>query len=321
MNRAFFKFLIKYCLAIALLVTTINSYGFLIVGHRGIRGLAPEHTFTGFKMAIKQGVQVLDMDIVMTKDHQFVVYHDIALNPLFTRDKNGHWVQKRTLIKNLTLKELKQYNVGSIKPGTLYHKTFNEQKPLKTARIPTLEEVIVYAKQLNPKIQFQIEIKTDPEHPHHSFQPDFLSRKLITLLSKLNVLKDSRIQAFDWRCLYEIQRISPKTQTAYLTECKLEQKMRDKNAKIAGRWTGGKLLKDYQYSIPLMVKSLGGKAWDPEAHCLTASQVQEAKALGLQVVVWSDPKGKDYDAAEIARIKKYNIDGIITDRPDKLLAY
>ena len=48
-------------------------------GHRGARGLRPENTIPAFEYAIAQGVDVLELDMGITKDGVVVVSHDPIL--------------------------------------------------------------------------------------------------------------------------------------------------------------------------------------------------------------------------------------------------
>ena len=50
-------------------------------GHRGARGLYPENTIEGFKRTIELGISTLELDLVITKDHIPIVYHDFYINP------------------------------------------------------------------------------------------------------------------------------------------------------------------------------------------------------------------------------------------------
>ena len=87
-----------------------------------------------------------------------------------------------------------------------------------------------------------------------------------------------------------------------------------------GTWTAGLLPKDYGYSLPKMVKHLGGHCWEPFAMDLTKSDLDEAHRLGLKVVVWGWPEqeGTEFNYAQIEKLIDYGVDGIITDRPDIL---
>jgi glycerophosphoryl diester phosphodiesterase len=53
--------------------------GFELHGHRGARGLFPENTLEGFEHALALGVDVLEMDTVLSADQVLVVHHDLRL--------------------------------------------------------------------------------------------------------------------------------------------------------------------------------------------------------------------------------------------------
>jgi glycerophosphoryl diester phosphodiesterase len=48
----------------------------IVIGHRGASGLRPEHTLSSYRMAISQGVDYIEPDVVSTKDHLLVARHD-----------------------------------------------------------------------------------------------------------------------------------------------------------------------------------------------------------------------------------------------------
>ena len=50
-----------------------------IVGHRGAKGLAPENTAASLLAAIEQGVDAIEFDVRVTKDHIVVLHHDPRL--------------------------------------------------------------------------------------------------------------------------------------------------------------------------------------------------------------------------------------------------
>ena len=78
----------------------------------------------------------------------------------------------------------------------------------------------------------------------------------------------------------------------------------------ASPWTAGFQLRDLG-SVPRMVKAAGGAVWSPFHRDVDAAKIAEAHALGLKVVVWTVN-----DPADMARLIKLGIDGLITDRPD-----
>lgn len=53
---------------------------FLRTGHRGARGLAPENTLEGFRRAVEVGVDVLELDVRLSRDGEVVVLHDATVD-------------------------------------------------------------------------------------------------------------------------------------------------------------------------------------------------------------------------------------------------
>ena len=54
---------------------------FLVIGHRGVSGLAPEHTFPSYDLVKKQKGDYIEIDIQMTKDGKLVAMHDTSSRP------------------------------------------------------------------------------------------------------------------------------------------------------------------------------------------------------------------------------------------------
>lgn len=71
-----------------------------IIAHRGASGLRPEHTLEGYTLALEQGADVVEPDLVVSRDLQLIVRHDrglsrstdIASRPSFaSRKRDGDW--------------------------------------------------------------------------------------------------------------------------------------------------------------------------------------------------------------------------------------
>src|SRR5579871_459945 len=85
----------------------------LVHGHRGARALRPENTLPAFEYAIEQGVDVLELDMAVTKDNVIVVSHDPILHPPVCSGPKPEMP-----IHSLTLAEVKQWDCGKIQnPG------------------------------------------------------------------------------------------------------------------------------------------------------------------------------------------------------------
>ncbi len=51
----------------------------IVIGHRGASGYIPEHTLAGYSMAIAQGADVIEPDLVSTRDGVLVARHENAI--------------------------------------------------------------------------------------------------------------------------------------------------------------------------------------------------------------------------------------------------
>ena len=166
----------------------------LNIGHRGASGLAPEHTFASYDLALNLGADYIEQDLQMTSDGVLVVMHDEQLDR--TTDCTG-------LVKTHTLAEIKQCDAGS---------WFGPQ--FAGQRVPTLDEVFArYASRAN----FYIETKSPEIYPG-------MEEALLALLDKygLRAPAASRwkvlIQSFSPESLLKIHQLDPTLPLIQLTE-------------------------------------------------------------------------------------------------------
>ena len=59
---------------------TLDGKAPLVIGHRGASGFLPEHTLEGYKLAIEQGANYIEPDVVMTQDGQLIARHEPMLD-------------------------------------------------------------------------------------------------------------------------------------------------------------------------------------------------------------------------------------------------
>src|SRR5260221_1648356 len=59
---------------------TLDGNAPLVIAHRGASGYFPEETIEAYRLAIAMGVDVIEPDIVVTKDGVLIARHDITLN-------------------------------------------------------------------------------------------------------------------------------------------------------------------------------------------------------------------------------------------------
>ena len=312
-------------LLLAGLIGSGGAFAFDLQGHRGARGLAPENTLAAFDAALSLGVDTLELDTVLTRDGVVVVSHDTTLNPNFTRDAQGRFIEAPGApIRTLTLVELQRYDVGRLKSDSPYAKNYPEQAPVDGTRIPRLSEVFDLVKRPgNRDVQFDIETKVFPLAPGDTIAPEAFARRLIAENRRAGMERRTMIQSFEWSTLQVVQREAREMRTVYLTIrrpsldniCTGPAKGKPLAPAAeceASPWTAGFQLRDYG-SIPKMVKAAGGDIWSPYFGDLDEAQRREAKSLGLRVIPWTvnDPE-------PIAKMLDLEVDGIISDRPDRV---
>jgi glycerophosphoryl diester phosphodiesterase len=109
-----------------------------VIAHRGVSGEAPENTLAAFRLALKAGVDGVELDVHLSADGVPVVLHDPALE----RTTTG-----RGLVVEQALVALKQLDAG---------RWFNQR--FEGERIPTLAEAL----DLLKPVRVIIEIKNNP---------------------------------------------------------------------------------------------------------------------------------------------------------------
>ena len=292
----------------------MTAAGIEIQGHRGARGLLPENTIPAFERAIELGVDVLELDLGMTRDGVPVVHHDRALSPDLTRDAGGAWLAPPgPFLNSLDLAELAELDVGRAAPGSRTAERFPAQQPRDGARIPTLAEVLALGKRPEAdRLRFNIETKLSPLAPEETAGPAEFARAVVAVLRAEGMVARSNLQSFDWRVLFEARKVAPDLATVCLT---VEQRWLDnlqRGHPGPSPWTAGLDIDTFDGSGPRLVQAAGCAVWSPFHRDLTAETLAEAHALGLRVVVWTVN-----DVEDMLALARLGVDGIITDYPDR----
>jgi len=298
----------------ALLLGPAAARALDLQGHRGARGLAPENTLAGFARALAIGVTTLETDIAITADSVLVISHDPALNPDITRGPDGRFLEARgPLIHQTPFDELRRYDVGRIKPGTRYAEQHPDQQSADGARIPALAELFALVRKAgNPDLRLSLETKLSPLAPADTAAPEPFARALVAAVRGAGLAARTTIQSFDWRTLRVVQREAPEIATACLTA---QQRWLDNvgaGSNAPSPWTAGLKFGDHG-SVPRLVQAAGCRIWSAHFADLDAAKVKEAQALGLQVLAWTVN-----DPAQIEKVLDLGVDGIISDRPDRV---
>ncbi len=307
-----------------------------IIGHRGARAYAPENTLPGYKESLAQGVDSIDVDVVVTADKILLAYHDLLINPDILCSVKGEYLAKskedflanlinydfnNILIKNLSYSELKNNYLVQLNPKSQYAKWFPEQKNITDTRLSSLQEIIDFVnKASDSTLPIQIEVKNSFEHPDWSYPPEELARIVYEFIVKNSLQERIKVQAFDWRILAHLNQYDAKIKTAYLFGPNIDidwQKLYIDS--IVMDVARSMKVKQLQF-LPNLVKQLGGYSYEPEDNELTYENVKLVKKLGLKIFVWCCPEhsGFVYNPELITKLVGWQIDGFITDKPRDL---
>lgn len=266
-----------------------------IQGHRGARGLYPENTLPAFEAAQRMGVDVLELDLVITADQQVVVSHDQWLSATICMDTTGNIInrneEKQWNIYHMTYEEVSKANCG-IKPHAVFpqQKKMNAYKPLLSEVFEQTERLI--ANEGQKRVKYNIEIKSLPElegeyHP----SPAVFSDLVFEVIKKSGIDQTLiSIQSFDFRVLQYWHRTYPQMQLVALVE----------NRK----------------SVQQNLENLGFRpdVYSPYFKLLNGEIVALLQKEGIRVIPWTVN-----DAEDMRQIASMGVDGIITDYPDRAI--
>ncbi len=268
---------------------------FDLQGHRGARGLFPENTIAGFRAAIARGYRSFEIDVGVTRDGVVVVHHDPALNPDLARGADGAWLDGQgPLLRELTLAELRRYDVGRIRPGPAYAARYPEQSAVDGSGIPTLAEVL----EVGAGLRWNIELKVMPAHPEWTVAPEEMVELVLRVTDGVDAAVT--IQSFDWRAPRHVRRVRPEVARGWLSAAATE-------ADPALWWDRAP-----GPGTPEAIAEEGGGTWTPEHTTLTPEKLARGQALGLLVIPWTVN-----DPADMRRLRSWGVDGLITDYPDR----
>lgn len=274
-------FLLNNCLPLSLPLNPKIQ----VQGHQGARAKLPGNTIPSFEYALSKGVDVLELDVVVSKDKKLVVDHDHFLGKEFCLSPDGKTLVEDVPIISLNYEEIKKYDCG-----TLTMKRFPEQKSVPRTPRPLLEDVIALVKKPgNEKIMLNIETKLAPGLEKFAVPPKEFSELLFELLRKENFLNRAYIQSFDFRTLKEFKKLYP-------------------NARLVALFEGNTV--DYAS----IARSVGAEIISPNHQWIATEDVGRIRSQGIQVVPWTANSKED-----IQRLIEMKVDGIISDDPELVI--
>ena len=212
------------------------------IGHRGAKGHVAENTLASFEKAMEVGVDMIELDVFLSKDNIPVVIHDKTIDR--TTNSNG-------FVSDFLAIELQKLG------------------------IPTLEDVF---QLVNHQCDINVEIK------------EFEAVKSVLDLIHSNIFSKEKIliSSFDWNALQEVRFHDNDIRIGVLTETDVDLAL-----------AFAKFIKAYSIH--------------PFHHMLTKENVIQIQYNNFKVYPWTVNEPED-----IIFVKLLNVDGIITDFPDRV---
>ncbi len=278
---------------------------FDLQAHRGGRGETTEESLRAFAKSLQLGVSTLELDIVITKDGQPLVWHDPTIDaekcadtaPASAGDPQYPYVGK--LVHDLTLVQLRTLDCGKRLAD------FPNAEVVRGNRIATLPEVFSLTDAYHAGVRFNIETKVEADKPGTSAGPREFVDVILAAVRSAGKVDRVDIQSFDWRTLPMVHRAEPSIPLVALYN---EQTWAPGSPWLAGETPD--LVGDPMIGALLV----GADMVSPDYVLVTGKPyVDRAHALGLKVIPWTVD-----DAGAMREQIGYGVDGIITDFPTRL---
>ncbi|WP_067976509.1 glycerophosphodiester phosphodiesterase family protein [Mycolicibacter icosiumassiliensis] len=254
---------------------------FDLQAHRGGRGETTEESLRAFAKSLALGVSTLELDIVLTRDAQPLVWHDPVIEPAkcadtgpaFAGDPDYPYVSKR--VADLTLAQIRTLDCGHLLPE------FPDAEVVAGNVITTLPEVFALAG--HTAVRYNIETKVDGDN---SQQIVDVILAAVRAAGKLDFVE---IQSFDWRTLPLVRAAEPAIPLVALWE---------------------------QGSDPISgAVAVGADIVSPDYSVVDRAFTERAHTAGLRVIPWTVN-----DADAMRQQIAAGVDGLITDYPSRLRA-
>ncbi|MBJ8096716.1 glycerophosphodiester phosphodiesterase [Bacillus cereus group sp. N11] len=240
------------------------------IAHRGASAYAPEHTIAAYKLGQQLKGDYIEIDLKMTKDGHLLAMHDETVN----RTTNG-----KGLVKEHTLEEMKQLNVGSF---------FNEKYPnfakkeFENAKVPTLKEII---EMFGHNANYYIETKSPDEYPG-------MEEKLLEIVKYYQISDKVIIQSFSEESLQKIHSLHANIPLVQLLSYKKAVQLNELEIEK---------YKTYCIGLGMNYKDID------------SAYVKKIKKHGLEVHPFTVDNEKD-----MKKLLSWGVDGMFTNYPDRL---
>jgi glycerophosphoryl diester phosphodiesterase len=196
-----------------------QRHGPLVIGHRGSPGYLPDHTLQGYKLAIENGADYIEPDLVSTKDGVLIARHEPNLVATTDVSKHPEFADREKTVMidgvpdrgwfafDFTLKEIK--TLRAVQPLPQDRTTRFDGK----FKIPTFEQVLDLRDRMSKKVHRQIGVYPETKHPTvHERLGLPLEAKIVAALERHGLNHRNSpvfIQSFEQSNLQKLNTMTP----------------------------------------------------------------------------------------------------------------
>ena len=293
----------------------------LVLGHRGACGYRPENTLEAFELAILQGADGVECDLVPTRDGELVIRHENWLNGTTDIDKHPEFADRERagysdgITENGFFSEDFDYaelelvrakeRLPDLRPGSA---KFDGQ-----FKIPTIDQLLA-APFMDGKT-LVIEVKHGMHFTNRGMDiAGILARKLAASSWKERGIK-LVIESFDYEMMHLLKKAcGADKRYVFLTE---KVRLPDNETKLTKSYLS-KIAGDFDgvsLDLPLLLD-----LDDSGTYTIPNGSIELAHELGIEIYGWTL---KAEDATQsvdeyFAKVAMSGLDGIFVDQPDLL---
>ena len=306
---------------------TLRAFPFagpVVIGHRGAAGYRPEHTLSSYLLAIEQGADYIEPDLVSTRDGVLVARHenqigattDVAEHPEFARRHttkiiNGHAVSG-WFTEDFTLSELKTLRAKERLPRLRPANAWYDGR----LDVPTFDEILDLAHDIGRRRGIAVGVYPETKVPSY-----FDSIGLSLEEPLVAALRRHQLDRADAPVLVQSFETGNLRELAAMTPVPLVQLVEAYGAPY-DLAAAGDSRTYYDLVSPVGLREVSTYASGLGVHHEILQRrtglVAEAHHAGLVVHAWT--VRDEHDPGLAAKLFGLGVDGVFTDQPDTAVA-
>ena len=160
----------------------------LVFSHRGLGDHAPDNSLIASQLAMDQGMDGVDVDGQLSRDGEFVIFHDLSVDRLTTATGK---------VSSKTLAELRALDLGEKFGGDFRGRAF----------VATFED---FVREITPRGLLMVELKAP------GAGASGIEEAAAAVIAKYDVYDQVYLSSFNPLVLYRLKKIDPRIRTVFI---------------------------------------------------------------------------------------------------------